>query len=90
MRGDDIGDGWVEHTVPRGYSKYYYNSHLKLVTEEDMRDDKTRRTFLSKYREKAEQNCPSDTLVYQGKVYVMNHATETFGNQDNSGAYSEK
>lgn len=90
MQGDNIGDGWTAHTLPHGRLKYYYNNDLKLVTTEDMEDHSTRSTFLSKYREEANKNRPFESVVYERKMYVVNHTTETWGSHDISGAYSEK
>ena len=90
MRGEDIGDGWIVHTLPNRDSKYYYHRDLKLVTTEDMKDYKTRSTFLSNHRKEADKNLPFETVVYGNKAHVVNHTTETWGNQDISGAYSEK
>ena len=86
MRGENIGDGWIMHTLPHRDSKYYYHRDLKLVTEEDMKNHETRSRFLSKHRKEANENRPLETLVYENKAYVVNHIRETFDNRDISGA----
>jgi len=87
MRGEDIGDGWIVHTLPHKNSKYYYHRDLKLVTTEDMKNHKTRSTFLSNHRKEADKNRPFETFVYENEAHMVNHTTETL---DNQGAYSEK
>ena len=46
---------------------------------ENMQDRGTCRTLSPKYREIAAEILPFETLVYKGKVNVVNHATETLG-----------
>ena len=89
MRGEDIGDGWIVHTLPHKNSKYYYHRDLKLVTTEDMMNRETRSTFLSNYRTEADTNRPFETVVYANRPHMVNHMTETLDNQDISGAYPE-
>jgi hypothetical protein len=46
---------------------------------ENMQDRETCRTLLPKYRKIAAKILPSETLVYENKVKVVNHVTETLG-----------
>ena len=80
MQGEDIGDGWILHSLPHRNSKYYYHSDLKLVTTEDMTNHDTRTTFLSKYQQEVDKNRPLETVVYENRAHVVNHEIQTWDN----------
>ena len=85
MRGEDVGDEWIMHTIPHRNSKYYYHRKLKLVTTEDMTDPETRGTFLSTYRHEVGRNRPLETFVNaKGEAYVANHNTQTLDSMSGS------
>jgi len=79
MRGQDIGNGWIVHTLPQRNEKYYYHTDLKLVTMEDMTHPETRRTVLSTYRQQTDRNPALETFVDERKAHcVVDHNAQTF------------